>query len=253
MLLKRMQGKCQRSLSDLLFRRTVHMRNRVPLVTFTFDDFPQSALTVGGKILHGYWAAGTYYVSLGLLGQIAPTGLICSAEDVQDVCLNGHELGCHTFSHCDAWTTDSGAFEESIKANRAALKQIVPTANFLTMAYPINNPWPASKRKAGKYFIGCRGGGQRINVGTVDLNQLSAYFIEQARDSPSKIFDMISYNRDQGGWLILSTHDVTTNPTRFGCTPHLFESIVRRAKESGAQVVPATVALREVCGNDCIL
>lgn len=250
LLIERFQGKYRRTLSTALGRRLARLQNSIPLVSFTFDDFPESALAIGGGILNRYSIAGTYYVSLGLLDQVAPTGLICSSEDVRNVLSDGHELGCHTFGHCDAWATNSHVFEESIRANRAALRQIMPTANFLTMAYPINNPWPASKHRAGKYFIGCRGGGQKINVGTVDLNKLNAYFIEQSRESPSQIFDMISHNRDQRGWLIFATHDVTNSPTRFGCTPELFEAVVRRAKESGARIIPVGAALREACGNE---
>ena len=248
-LLKRFRGKYRRTLSTVLCRRPVEMKNTAPLISFTFDDFPQSALQVGGKILRAYGVAGTYYVSLGLLNRDEPTGRICSSTELTEVLAQGHELGCHTFGHCDAWETDSCSFEESIMANRLALKQIIPVSDFMTMSYPISMPRPDTKRRMGKHFAGCRGGGQRFNLGTVDLNYLYSFFLEQSKDAPGTIWEMIDRNRVDGGWLIFATHDVTPRPTRFGCTPEFFDEVVSRAVKSGAQIIPVAQALSLVNGH----
>jgi peptidoglycan/xylan/chitin deacetylase (PgdA/CDA1 family) len=248
-LIKRFRGKYRRALSAVLCRRPVEMKNTVSLISFTFDDFPRSALEVGGKILRAHGVAGTYYVSLGLLNRDEPTGRICSSADLTEVLAQGHELGCHTFGHCDAWETDSFSFEESIMANRLALQQTLPKAGFLTMSYPISMPRPDTKRRTGQHFLGCRGGGQRFNLGIVDLNYLQAFFIEQSRDAPGAIWEMIDRNRVAGGWLIFATHDVTSRPTRFGCTPEFFDEVVRRAVISGSTVLPVAQALSIVCGH----
>ncbi len=246
---ERIQGKYRRSLSVAVCRRPVKMQNAMPLISFTFDDFPRSALEIGGKILRAHGVAGTYYVSLGLLNQDEPTGRICSSMDLKEVLAQGHELGCHTFGHCDAWETESRSFEESISANRLALKRILPEADFVTMSYPISTPRPGTKRSTGRHFAGCRGGGQRLNLGTVDLNYLKAFFLEQSRDRPATIWEMIDRNRGEGGWLIFATHDVTHQPTRFGCPPGFFEDVVSRAVESGAKVLPVAQALSVICGR----
>ena len=248
-LLSRIQGKYRRTLSSALYRRSVKMQNTVPLISFTFDDFPRSALEAGGKILRAHGVAGTYYVSLGLLNRDEPTGRICSSADLTEVLAQGHELGCHTFGHCDAWETRSRAFEESIVANRHALKQIVPKADFVTMSYPINMPRPDSKRRTGRYFMGCRGGGQIYNLSTIDLNYIQAFFLEQSRDVPATIWEMIKRNWSDRGWLIFATHDVSVHPTRFGCTPRFFEEVVSRALDSGTTVLPIAQALSLVCGK----
>ena len=149
-LLKRLQGKYRRTMSTALARRLVKMQNTVPLISFTFDDFPRSALEVGGKILCAHGVVGTYYVSLGLLNRDEPTGRICSSMDLTEVLAQGHELGCHTFGHCHAWETESRSFEESILANRRALKEILPDAGFVTMSYPISIPQPDTKRRTAR-------------------------------------------------------------------------------------------------------
>lgn len=222
------------------------MRNATPLVSFTFDDFPRSALDVGGAILRSHGAAGTYYAALGLLDRDEPVGRICSAADLGQVLAQGHELGCHTFGHCDAWATTSREFEAAIVDNRRALGRLVPGASFETMSYPINSPRPDTKRRTGRYFAGCRGGGQRTNAGIVDLNYLFAFFLEQSRDRPAAIRDAIEQNRAAHGWLILVTHDVAARPSRFGCTPELFEQVIRWSVESGATILPVARALAEV-------
>jgi peptidoglycan/xylan/chitin deacetylase (PgdA/CDA1 family) len=226
------------------------MVNTVPVISFTFDDFPRSSLEVGGKILRAHGVAGTYYVSLGLLNRDEPTGRICSSADLIEVLAQGHELGCHTFGHCDAWETDSISFEESIMANHLALKQVLPKTDFMTMSYPISMPRPDTKRRMGQHFAACRGGGQKFNLGTIDLNYLQAFYLEQSRDAPDAIWEMIDRNRVAGGWLIFATHDVTPRPTRFGCTPEFFDEVVNRAVKSGASVLPVAKALSLACGQN---
>lgn len=242
-LWERIQGRYQRTLSYTRCRRPVKMQNTTPMVSFTFDDFPRSALDVGGEILRAHGATGTYYVALGLLDQDEAVGRICSSDQLAQVLAQGHELGCHTFHHSDAWRTSSRAFEESILENRRALNVLLPGVSFETMSYPISFPRPDTKRRTGRHFSGCRGGGQRINTGTMDLNNLRAFFLEQARDRPATIREIIDRNRAANGWLILATHDVTPHPTRFGCTTDFFKDVVRWTVESGAKILPVARAL----------
>jgi peptidoglycan/xylan/chitin deacetylase (PgdA/CDA1 family) len=249
----RLRGRYQRELSAALYRRAVKMRNAAPLISFTFDDFPRSALDVGGPILRAHGATGTYYASLGLMNHDEPVGRICASMDLAEVLAQGHELGCHTFAHCDAWETAPRTFEESIFENRRALGRLLPGASFETMSYPISSPRPATKRRTGRHFVGCRGGGQTMNVGTMDVNYLRAFFLEQSRDRPAVIREMIDRNRVEGGWLILVTHDVRPEPSRFGCTPRFFDEVVRWAVDSKAKVLPVARALAEASGGAPLL
>jgi hypothetical protein len=126
--------------------------------------------------------------------------------------------------------------------NAEALRQLAPHAELRSHSYPISWPRPASKRKLAKLFDCSRGGSQRFNLGTVDLNYLAAYFIEQSRNRPEAIRDMIRTNGRQGGWLILATHDVSDHPTQFGCTPQLLEQIVRWVCDAGSMILPVSKA-----------
>jgi peptidoglycan/xylan/chitin deacetylase (PgdA/CDA1 family) len=225
-------------------RRPAVLRNPAPLVSFTFDDFPRSALLTGGRILEEHGVRGTYYVSLGLMGQRAPTGEMFLAEDVPAVVQRGHELGCHTFAHCDSGRTAPRRFEASVRDNQHRLEQLLPGAGFPTLSYPISAPRVGTKRRCARHFQGCRGGGQTLNSGTVDLNYLAAFFIEQSRDRLEAVLELVDDNVRRNGWLILATHDVSEAPTRYGCTPREFERVVRQVVRSGATVLPVGRALQ---------
>ena len=43
------------------------LRNATPMVSFTFDDLPKSAVTTGAGLLEARGARGTFYVSGGLV------------------------------------------------------------------------------------------------------------------------------------------------------------------------------------------
>jgi peptidoglycan/xylan/chitin deacetylase (PgdA/CDA1 family) len=243
----RLNAYYKRNAARLVFRRPLAIRTQVPLISFTFDDFPRSALVAGGAILNRYGLSGTYYASLGLLGKDSPSGPICVPGDLRELRERGHELGCHTFSHCHSWDTEKSAFETSLIQNRAALSELLPGAEFTSFSYPISEPRPLTKRRVAEYFLSCRAGGQRFNTGTVDLNLLAAYFLEKSRDRVQAVKNLIDDNRAVRGWLIFATHDVSESPSRFGCTPGFFEDIVQYAASSGARILPVVNAL-EVLG-----
>ena len=219
------------------------MRNDVPLISFTFDDFPRSALQMGGGILKGFGLTGTYYTSLGLMGKQAPTGVIFVEEDLRAAVAQGHELGCHTYHHYHSWDTPPGRFEESILQNQEALQKLMPPAIFETFSYPITCPRPANKRRTGRRFACSRGGGQTCNVETADLNHLAAYFLEKDAGNPGPAKRIIDWNRRNRGWLIFATHDVCDAPTPYGCQPAFFEEIVAYAAASGSRILPVIKAL----------
>lgn len=239
----RLNGYYQRKTSSVLFRRRLDVRLDRPLISFTFDDFPQSALLTGGSILNRFGLAGTYYASLGLMGQQAPTGQIFVADDLPLLLERGHELGCHTFSHCHSWDTDTATFENAIEENRLALNRLIPSAEFRSFSYPISPPRPLTKLNTARHFLCCRGGGQVFNAGIADLNYLKSYFLEKSRNDIQPIKTVIDDNRRGRGWLIFSTHDVSDKPTPFGCTPEFLENVVRYAVSSGARILPVVKAL----------
>lgn len=242
----RVKFRLQREAAARLARRPLLMRNAEPLVSFTFDDFPRSALLKGGAILRTHGVKGTFFASFGLMGRVGPTGEMFSSADLEELIRQKHELGCHTFDHCHAWDTAPRDFEASILRNREATEKYLAGLELKTFSYPISCPRPGTKRRAGRHFSCCRGGGQTFNSGIADLNNLKAFFIEKSRDDFETIEKVIKQSVRQRGWLIFATHDVSDLPTQFGCKPALFDKIVRCAVQSGAKVLPVYEALQVV-------
>lgn len=235
----RVQGRYWRTVTGLLFKRSLKINSRHPYITFTFDDFPVSALHKGGEILEQFGLRATYYAFLGLMGTKAPVGTIFVPDDIKELLKQGHELGCHTFAHCHSLETSPRVFEDSIIENQQALDEIAPGVSFKSFSYPISGPRLDTKRRVGKHFRCSRGGGQTYNVGMADLNYLKAFFIEKSRDDSS----FIDQSCRARGWLIFAAHDISETPSPFGCTPSFFEDIVRYSLASGATILPVTEAL----------
>jgi peptidoglycan/xylan/chitin deacetylase (PgdA/CDA1 family) len=238
----RVKGKYLRTGARFLYRRPFEIDHRGPIISFTFDDFPQSALRTGGDILKRYEARGTYYTSIGLMGKEEPTGTMFTRDDLERALSDGHELGCHTFGHFDAAKTGSELFEQSIEQNQQAIGELCSGAVFRTLSYPIGVPRARTKQKAGQHYVCCRGGGQTFNGDGADLNYLYSFFLEQSRDDFQTIRNVVEENRLAQGWLIFSTHDISDTPTHWGCTPSFFEEVVRLSAESGARIMPVVEA-----------
>jgi hypothetical protein len=239
----RLHGFAQRTAADLFFRRHFRIASERPVISFSFDDFPRSALLAGGAILRRFGLRGTYYASFGLMGATSPTGRMFTFDDVRAVLQQGHEIGCHTYDHCDSWHTPSTVFNRSIVANRMAFTKAVSTGHLKSFSYPIRPPRPSTKRVAARHFACSRGGGQTFNAGEVDLNYLRACFLEQTREDGRIIQSLIDRNHDARGWLIFATHDVDRDHTPFGCTAEFFEFVVQCAVNSRALILPIAEAL----------
>jgi len=240
---RKFENRYRETQSRLRFRRPRAMSNTTPLISFTFDDVPESSCTRGRQILEGFGLKGTYYLSLSLMGTVYSIGAAFSRTDLEHLVAGGHEIGSHTFGHLDAWTTPAGLFKASLDENQRRLEEICPGRIFRTFSYPLQTPHPRIKEIAGGLFSGCRGGGQTYNAGTVDLNLLKSCFIDgRNRDDLEALKRLIDESRGQTGWLIFSTHDIDEHPSPYGCTPRVFEDLVRYAHSSGADILPVSEA-----------
>jgi peptidoglycan/xylan/chitin deacetylase (PgdA/CDA1 family) len=242
-LLRRVRGKARRLIAKNFCRREVEFNLLSPLVSFTFDDAPRSAFRTGGEILKEFGARSTYFVSLGLLDADTEVGKIASADDLAKAVEIGDELGCHTYDHCDAWHTSPHAYLNSVTKNREALQRLLPGAQFKTFAYPKNGATLSVKPALSRLFQCCRGGGQTFNAGTADLNLLNACFIDSWMSVDLDFVKrLIDSNAAKKGWLILATHDIAREPTRYGCTPDFLRAVAVHAKSSGAALLPVAEA-----------
>jgi peptidoglycan/xylan/chitin deacetylase (PgdA/CDA1 family) len=207
------------------------------VVSFTFDDFPQSAWTNGGAILGKYDLRGTYYTALDLAGTENHLGPMFGLDDLRALHRTGHEIACHTFSHSDCRRASPAEIVAEVDANAAAFGALFGGATMTNFAYPFGALSLSAKATLSPRFASCRSTGQGVNLGTVDMTDLLGIRIYDGSFSRDRLHQLIDDNCAAGGWLIFYTHDVSNTPSDFGCTPAQLESVVAHAAET-APVLP---------------
>jgi peptidoglycan/xylan/chitin deacetylase (PgdA/CDA1 family) len=242
--------KFRRIASKYMYRRMYNINIPCPIISFSFDDAPVTAFTNGSEILKKYGATATYYMSLGKLGLESPSGTLATYKDMINAIKENNELGCHTFDHRHSWETKTEIFLQSVIRNRIELSSLIPNVEFLSLAYPICDPKPATKKKMSKLFTCCRGGEQGFNVGPTDLNLLNAFFLDSRIGDPiDRIKMIIDHNTKAKGWLIFATHDIDNKPSKYGCSKKFLENVVRYSVQSGALLMPVGKACNYVLNN----
>jgi len=242
MTLRSKLGKLRAEMLSTVHSRPLPLRNQGPLVSFCFDDFPRTAYTTGGAILKSFGVCGTYYAALGLMNTTNELGDQLRQEDIDSLLADGHELGCHTFSHLSCRAVSLKLFERDVLKGRQALRALTgcDAENF---AYPRGHVSIRSKKKIGGLMSSCRGIYGGINDLMVDLNLLRANSLYGDVDQRARFESLILANVARRGWLIFYTHDVRQNPSSFGCTPQLFDQTVALAAESGCRIASIKEAL----------
>lgn len=207
------------------------------VVSFTFDDFPKSALIAGGRILERYYARGTYYTSMNLAERNDHLGPMFDSNDVLAAHSAGHEIACHTFTHVDCRTVPTSSLTAELRQNAQALGTLSSDIKLANFAYPYGSISAPAKRFLGAQFSSCRGIGRGINHEIVDLADLQAVQLYALDFDESEMQRLIQYNKRVEGWLIFFTHDVAQKPSAYGCTPDQLERIVAFA-EAHTTILP---------------
>jgi peptidoglycan/xylan/chitin deacetylase (PgdA/CDA1 family) len=235
MTLRSRLGRLRAEMLSAVYPRPLPLRNQGPLVSFCFDDFPRTAYTAGGSILKSFGVCGTYYAALGLMNTTNELGDQFRHEDIDSLLADGHELGCHTFSHVSCRAVSLKSFESDVLKGRQAIHALTgcDAGNF---AYPRGHVSIRSKKQIGALMSSCRGIYGGINDRVVDLNLLRANSLYGDVDQRARFESLISTNVARSGWLIFYTHDVRRNPSAYGCTPELFDQTVALAAESGCRI-----------------
>ncbi|PRD44304.1 polysaccharide deacetylase [Phyllobacterium phragmitis] len=235
---------------DRLLRRMPGPRISIttsrPLVSFTFDDVPDTALTNGARILEEHGVRGTFYISGSLAGSEEPDRTLITEEGCRELVARGHEIGCHTFSHMKVRHMSVEAIDADLERNEHYLAQIEKTASKRNFAYPYNAGSFSARRIFENRFSTCRMGGEQINRGSVNPVFLHGVEIRQPETHAQGLTGRIDELVAEPGWLIFFTHDIAPTPTPYGCTPETFEMLVAYALLRGCTVLPVRDALAQL-------
>jgi peptidoglycan/xylan/chitin deacetylase (PgdA/CDA1 family) len=259
--LRSLAGTARRGVLSKLYRKPVPLRDCGPIVSFTFDDFPRTALTVGGPILERYGARGTYYTAMGLMNMdLTKTGPMKTSsevgdqfrrEDLETLLEHGHELASHTFTHISSRSVSRATFCQDVSKGIDALKKSTGevAANF---AYPFGDVALTSKRalqpgaRNNPGVTSARGIIPGLNGPEIDLSLLRANSLYGDVDRASRAEELIAENMIRKTWLIFYTHDVSPNPSPYGCTPELLEAAISCAARSASRILTVREALAEI-------
>jgi len=210
-----------------------------PVVSFTFDDFPHSALINGGELLAEQGFRGTYYVSMNLMDKTSASGPMFTRDDLRRVIESGHELACHTYNHVACRTISCSEALANCERNRRAINEVLPGYKVRNFAFPFGSVGLGAKLALSSVYATCRGIYPGINCGKVDLALLRSYSLESADRTKTAI----EHNALKNGWLIVYTHDVCATPSPYGCTPSTLRDVLRCAMASGADILPVAHAV----------
>lgn len=247
MTLRSQLGWVRSGILGSLCRREIPLGDLGPIISITFDDFPSSALTLGGSIVERFGGRATYYVAMGLMGTNNGLGERFCYTDLHSLVERGHELGSHSFSHLSARKTPIEQFVRDVDRGERSIREIAginPSGNF---AYPYGEVTLTAKKRLGPWMGSCRGTGGGLNGPQVDLNLLRANRLYGGIEQFESAKQLIEENQRRKSWLIFYSHDVASRPSEFGCTPELLEAVISFAADRGVKMTTVADVVREIC------
>lgn len=225
-------AKLRRRYARLVHRRPARLNLSRPTVSFTFDDAPASAASAAA-ILESHDARGTYYLCAGLFDETGHMGRYINAAEAADLAARGHEIGCHSHGHVDAHRTEGATLLADSARNVAALTALGGSARHF--AFPYGEVSPVAKARLADCYGSLRGVHAGLMQDGSDLNQLPAVGIE-GEDGEAIARRWIDRAVESGSWLILFTHDVSDQPSPWGCTPAALDRLAAYARDAGCDL-----------------
>jgi peptidoglycan/xylan/chitin deacetylase (PgdA/CDA1 family) len=219
------------------------MRNGAPIVSFTFDDVPDSAYLNGVPILDGYGVQGTFYIASGTCGAADTYWRVIARDQVRDLHARGHEIGCHTFSHCAVDQLAAQSIEEQCQRNLNCLRELCPGITLTNFCYPFGCVSLPRKLQLQKRFDTCRGIYEGLNTGVIDLSLLKVIELYDRTLTGDRLLRVLRRARQTNGWVIFYVHDVAQEPTHMGCSPRLLRDTIEAVRKEHIQCLSIRQAL----------
>lgn len=214
-----------------------------PIVSFTFDDIPESAARIGAPLLEKWGVRGTFYVAGGTMGQKDRYWTCAGLEDVRRISAAGHEIACHTADHVNVQSLGPGGLIEQSDRNAALIRDTTGRPVSRNFAYPFGDLGLAQKRVLERRFTSCRSIYERLNSGRIDLGCLGAVGLFDRTLDERSLERVLEDAVAQGAWLIFYTHDVGPDPTFMGTSFGLFERALSRIEAIGLKCLTIESAL----------
>ncbi len=211
------------------------------VLSISFDDVPASACHIGASLLEEFEACGTYFVCGGLTNGFEQQQACHSLEDLMQLQEAGHEIACHTYSHLNCAQTSQAQLEMDLAKNQTFFKQHgISSSGF---AFPFGAYTLRSKLVAKRQFAYARITEGGANYASADLYALRAQSLYSTNNNLDYLQHLIRQTAEQGGWLILYTHEVDDSPGPWGCKPEQLRQLLECAQQQGSQILPIRRAI----------
>jgi len=246
---KRLTGLCasgSRYLARVVPTKPFRARNSRPIVSFTFDDVPNSALTNGARILDRHGIRGTFYVAPGTCGLQDEHWTVIDRGGVATLANSGHEVGCHTYSHVKVQTLTRSELARETKRCFESLRAICGSAPSKNFAYPFGNVSFPHKFQLDRQFTSCRSIYTGLNSGLIDLAMLRSIELYDRTSTEESINAVLDQAIATNAWVIFYTHDVAQSPSWIGCSPGHLEMAVKAVKARGIDCLAVDEALAAI-------
>jgi peptidoglycan/xylan/chitin deacetylase (PgdA/CDA1 family) len=219
------KARVSNRLARHLYATPLVLSGHDPMVSFTFDDIPDTAASIAAPMIEEYGA---------------------DADDIIGLHGKGHEIACHTFTHRRTTDLDADTMAEEIELNRRFLEGLDSSIRLDNFAHPYGSVSVSRKGQLAGTFRSARSILPGVNSGSIDLHFLRATPLVNEHIDADGIDRVFDETVETGGWLIFYGHDIATKPSPYGCTPQLLRHALQAAAKRKLPILTVAEALRRV-------
>jgi peptidoglycan/xylan/chitin deacetylase (PgdA/CDA1 family) len=215
------------------------------VVSISFDDVPESAYRKGAHVLEVEGVRGTFFVCLGATEERGER--LIRAEEVLQLAARGHEIGCHTYTHCDLTRTPVAAYLADAARNRGALGELLGPAVPTTFSYPFGVVSVRAKRGLRTHYEAMRSSRPGINGPDLDLACLRSISLGRDATLERDVVPWLERLARAPGWAIFYTHGVLERPGEYDVRPELLQGVLEECRRRAIRVRPVGAVVRTLC------
>ncbi len=209
------------------------------VVSITFDDQWHSAYQNAFPLLESYGFKSTWYICVSHVGnydqEYAERSM--SWDEIRNLRKSNHEIASHTITHCDFDTTDISTIREELRSSKKTLASGL-SCPIKSFAYPFTRTGSSAggPQAALTHYRSARGGEFGFNSLPFRRDNLFACKLYGKKYELEYLKELVDKCVAENKWLIFYTHDVKEDHSDYGCTPAMFEGLLRHLRDTKVKV-----------------
>ena len=219
---------------------------KTPTISISFDDFPFSAFDNAKPMLDANNWQATWYVCGSYMNSETNTyGKMYTEDSLLELKDDRHDIGCHSYSHLNFQNcSTSMASRDCARNMKFFFDHGFEKAS--SFAFPFGASTLLTKRVLLPHYSALRSVDSGINQDDLDLGHLKAIALQDDRGGVSEALDAIETVKEEGGWLILFSHDIAKAHSPWGTSPEEFSRLLSAIEKADISVKPVRDVLHEI-------